>query len=91
MPKVTIEGHITADVPAGYTLLTTCTMYDVPMESACGGFAGCNSCRVVVLHGANGLSAQVPEEDTFLDGPAQRLGCQARVLGDVTVRLDPGI
>jgi ferredoxin len=60
------------------------------MESACGGFAACNSCRVVVLDGE--LTPLLPEEEPFLDGPDQRLGCQARVAGGdrVAVRLAPG-
>ncbi len=59
------------------------------MDSACGGFACCNSCRVEVLSGA--LSPLLPEEEPFLDAPAQRLGCQARLLGGlVAVRLAPG-
>ena len=36
------------------------------------------------------LTPLVPEEEPFLDGPDQRLGCQARVQGPVHVRLAPG-
>ena len=88
VPSVDIEGYPAFDVGFGTTLLEACEGHAVPMTSACGGFAGCNSCRVVVLSGE--LSEKVPEEDGFLDGPDERLGCQARVLGDVRVRLHPG-
>jgi ferredoxin len=36
------------------------------------------------------LSDVDPAETPFLDRPEHRLGCQARVVGDVVVVLDPG-
>lgn len=91
MPRVTVDGYAPFDVPAGTTLLTACEEHGVPMLASCGGFAGCNSCRVLVTSAPGGLSPQVPEEDAFLDLPGHRLGCQAQVLGDVRMQLDPGI
>lgn len=88
MPRIVIDGHGAWDVAAGVSLLEVCDAHGVPMDSACGGFAACNSCRVAVMDGA--LSPRLPEEDTFLDRDDQRLGCQARIVGDVRVRLDPG-
>ncbi len=74
----------------GETLLDVCDAHGVPMASACGGFAACNSCRVWVCDAGLGLSPLLDEEEAFLDDPRQRLGCQARVVGPVVVRLDPG-
>jgi ferredoxin len=91
MPRVEVEDYPSFEVPAGTTLLDACEGRRIPMESACGGFAACNSCRVDVLAGAEALSLEVAEEADFLDAANQRLGCQARVLGDVRVRLAPGI
>lgn len=88
MARLEIDGHGSFDVALGVTLLDACEAHGVPMDSACGGFAACNSCRVAVVSG--GLSPRLDEEDAFLDTPTQRLGCQARVTGDVRVRLDPG-
>lgn len=90
MPTVRFDGFPPVEVAVGTTLLEAAEAGRVPMDSACGGFAACNSCRVRVLEGAEGLSPRVPEEDAFLDAPGQRLGCQARVEGDVAVRLEPG-
>jgi 2Fe-2S ferredoxin len=70
------------------TLLDVCDTFGLPMETACGGFAACNSCRVRVIEGE--LSPLEDVELPFLDAPDQRLGCQARVVGPVRVRLDPG-
>ncbi len=70
-------------------MLEVCDEQGIPMESACGGFAACNSCRVKVLDGK--LSPLLEEETAFLDRPDQRLGCQAKVCGPLKIALDPGI
>ena len=87
---VEIEGKSTVYVERGATLLEVCEAHSVPMEAACGGFAVCNTCRVRVIDGMPNLSPLLDEETAFLDDSAQRLGCQARVLGTVRVRLEPG-
>mgnify|MGYP000880104459 CR=1 FL=1 len=91
MARLTVEGFGSWDVADGVTLLEACEGAGVPMEAECGGFAACCSCRVAVLEGCRGLSAVVAEEEPFLDRDDQRLACQARVLGDVWVRLEPGL
>lgn len=89
MPVVQVEGHgapFEARVDA--TLLEVCEDHGVAIEAACGGFAACNTCRVRVIVGE--LSPKDDAEDPFLDAPDQRLACQARVVADVVVALDPG-
>lgn len=92
--RVVVEGHPPFAGAAGASLLEACEAHRVPMDSACGGFAACNSCRVDVLAGAEALTARLPEEDAFLDAPGQRLGCQARLRagapGELRLRLAPG-
>ena len=88
--SVVVEGFPEIAAEVGRSLLEICEDAGVPVEAACGGFACCNTCRVEVLDGGAGLSARLPEEEPFLDGPRQRLGCQAQVLGPVRVRLAPG-
>ncbi len=78
----------TVEAEAGCTLLEVCDRHGLPMDTACGGFAACNTCRVRVVAGALAPIEEV--EEPFLDEADQRLGCQARVVGPVTVRLDPG-
>lgn len=90
MAEVRVEGFAPFDADPESTLLELCEDHGVPMDSACGGFAACNSCRIEVLAGTENLTEQLPEEDAFLDAPNQRLGCQVRVLGPVSVRLAPG-
>lgn len=89
MPRLTVEGFPPVeDAPRDETLLAVCEAAGIPMEAACGGFAACNTCRVEVIAGA--LSPVDESEALFLDGPGQRLGCQARLRGDCAVRLAPG-
>ncbi len=88
--RLEVVGHGVFEVPAGGTLLEACEAVGVPMLAECGGFAACCSCRVAVLDG-EGLSGVLEEEEPFLDRDDQRLACQARLIGDVTVRLDPGL
>jgi ferredoxin len=87
---VAVEGYGSVRTTCGTTLLEACEAAAIPIDSACGGFAACNACRVEVLDGADGLSPRLPEEDPFLDADDQRLACQARILGPVSVRLAPG-
>lgn len=87
---MSVEGFPLSEAEAGRTLLEVCEGASIPMDSACGGFAACNSCRVEVVTGGDRLSPESPEEEPFLDAAGQRLGCQARVWGDVIVRLAPG-
>jgi ferredoxin, 2Fe-2S len=91
VPELTLLPNPPVTVARGVTLLDASEALGVPLESDCGGVAACNACRVRVLSGAEHLSPRGPEEEPFLDGPDQRLGCQARVLGDVVVRPDPGL
>lgn len=58
----------------------------------CGGNASCTTCRVEVEAGLDQLSEIEFDEQDLLDReglsePWHRLGCQARVLGDVVVRV----
>ena len=89
MPDVHFaELGVTVPAKPDQTLYEVCLDHDLPMEAACGGFAACNTCRVRVLEGR--LSPLEDIEEPFLDEPRQRLGCQARVIGPVRVRLEPG-
>lgn len=88
--EIEVVGHGIVVAEIGERLLESCERAGLPIEAACGGFACCNTCRVDVLGGAEGLSALLPEEEPFLDAPGQRLACQATVRGAARVRLAPG-
>ncbi|MEZ4235959.1 MAG: 2Fe-2S iron-sulfur cluster-binding protein [Myxococcota bacterium] len=90
--RVLVEGYDPVEAPLGGSLLEVCEGAGIPMDSACGGFAACNSCRVEVLAGGSSLNALQLDEEAFLDAPDQRLGCQARPIapGELRIRLAPG-
>lgn len=72
----------------GATILEVAEVHGILIETACGGFAACNTCRVRVVSGEVGPID--PAEEPFLDSPGQRLACCARLVADVVLRLDPG-
>jgi len=92
MPKVTFlhpEGK-SGEVPANTTLLEAAQMIGFPLNHDCGGNASCTTCRVQVQVGGENLSEIEFEEQDLLDRealsePYHRLGCQARIGGDVVV------
>ena len=82
-------GDRSVDAPLGETVYEVCLTHDIEMVAACGGFAACNTCRVRVVTGK--LSEMEEEvEPPFLDRDDQRFGCQACIVGDATLLLDPG-
>lgn len=94
MPKVTFlhpEGK-SGEVEANLSLLEAATALGFPLNHDCGGNASCTTCRVEVQDGGEHLSEIDFDEQDLLDREAlseswHRLGCQARILGDVVVRV----
>lgn len=94
MPKVTFihpEGR-SGEVAADLTLLEAAEALGFPLNHDCGGNASCTTCRVEVQTGAEHLSEIDFDEQDLLDRealsePWHRLGCQARIQGDVVVRV----
>ncbi len=74
------------------SLLQIAMHFGIPLEHACGGSCACTTCHVIVTGGDNSLSEADDDELDRLDTAADltlhsRLGCQAVVKGDVSVRL----
>ena len=74
-----------AEVLPGRSILETALELGVPLYHTCGGNCSCSTCRVVVLKGAEQLSAMEPDEAQVLDAfdlkPPYRLGCQSLLKG----------
>ena len=94
MPRVTFlhpEGR-SGEVPLNASLLEAAESLGFPLTHDCGGNASCTTCRVEVEHGQEHLSEIDFDEQDLLDRENltqayHRLGCQARVQGDVVVRV----
>lgn len=94
MPRVTFlhEEGKSGDVESNLTLLEASKVLGFPLHHDCGGNASCTTCRVEVQRGCESLSEIEFEEQDLLDRealiePWHRLGCQARIGGDVVVRV----
>lgn len=94
MPNIIFEpSGKSGSVPEKSTVLEAAEQLGVELASECGGFATCSTCRIIVQEGDGNLSEIDFDEENMLEvaelNPPHRLSCQARILGDVTVRI-PG-
>ncbi|MBI4482251.1 MAG: (2Fe-2S)-binding protein [Acidobacteria bacterium] len=92
MPRMVFESeNRILEVEAGISILEAAEKFGIPLEHACGGICACTTCRVDVVEGAENLTPVQPTEENLLrevnlTGPF-RLGCQARVAGNVKLRI----
>jgi ferredoxin len=88
MPKLTVEGFGTVDVPAGKRLVLALEQdAHVDVLHACGGNARCTTCRVEFVSGEP--SKMTVAEKSVLGAKGLsgvRLSCQIACEGDMTVR-----
>ncbi len=79
----------TIDADCGEYLIDVVENAGVPVQQHCGNVAVCGWCRMVVLQGAEHLSAPERPELLLMERelftPNERASCQAQVLGDVIV------
>jgi 2Fe-2S ferredoxin len=80
----------TFEAKPGESVLDVAIRNDISMMHACGGFCSCTTCHVRVESGFDNLTK--PDDDEiermeYLDerGATSRLGCQAKVKGDLSV------
>ncbi len=88
MPKLTVEGYGTFEVPAGKRLVLALTEdAGVDQLHACGGNCRCTTCRVEFVAGEPTTMTQA-EKDKLAerDLTGVRLSCQIHVGDDMTVR-----
>ncbi len=83
-------GHGQAEV--GWTLLQAAKELRVDVDHFCGGRCSCSTCRLVVPEASSAmLSRRDLNEETVLGPKAaargDRLACQAKILGPVTVSI----
>src|SRR5438105_11493877 len=102
MPKVTfLNETLTVDAKSGQTIKEVAIEHGIPLHRGfwswserlvCRSHGICGSCRVWVTE----LAPKAANEIGMLErmhgkiGGKVRLGCQARVLGDIEVRTLPG-
>ncbi len=91
MPKLTVDGVGTFDVPPGKRLVNA--LIDeakIDQLHACGGIARCTTCRVEFISGEPTTTTQaehdVLTERGLINKPHLRLSCQILCDQDMTVR-----
>ena len=93
MPTVRfIREKLEVEVEVGQTILAAAKKIRAPEGDRCGGVCACSSCHVYVVEGFANTSEIEDEEFDILDKafdvrPSSRLGCQAKVLGDIEVEI----
>lgn len=89
MPKITVEGRGTFEVPEGERLVLAIESNGVDILHRCGGYARCTTCRVAFSEGEPAAMTQA-EKDKLVErdllGQA-RLSCQIECSQDMTVQV----
>ncbi|MCO8125104.1 (2Fe-2S)-binding protein [Stieleria sp. TO1_6] len=91
MPKLTVDGVGTFDVPAGKRLVKALTEEaGTDQLHACGGFSKCTTCRVKLTEGEP-EKMTAAEKETLrvreVTEPGVRLSCQIQCDHDMSVEL----
>lgn len=88
MPKLTVEGTGTFDVPEGKRLvLALADEAGIDQLHACGGNARCTTCRVEFVHGEPEKMTAAERNVLAARGlSGVRLSCQMTCTHDMTVR-----
>jgi len=88
MPRlIFVDEGKSAEFPAGKTLLSCAGEMGVRVSQVCGGDGACGTCRVEVVEGWDNLTAPTPDETYKEIDPPYRLSCQAKLKGDVIVKV----
>ena len=94
MPRITFvhPQGLSGEVEPNTSILEASKTLGFPLTHDCGGNASCTTCRVEVESGGENLSEVDFDEQDLLDRENlteafHRLGCQAKILGDVVVRV----
>ena len=90
MPKITVEGEGSFELPEGKKLVLGIEDAGIDILHRCGGQAKCTTCRVVVLEGdpppmGEVEHARLSEEEDWTGN--YRLSCQMRPSSPLTVRV----
>src|SRR3954454_24966011 len=91
MPKVRfLREKLEIEVPEGSSVLEAARKAGAPEGDRCGGVCACSTCHVYVVKGLDNTSEAEDEEQDILDKAfdvllESRLGCQAKIHGDIDV------
>ncbi len=94
MPKIVIQNLNNKQIISeniGSTLLAVLQENAVDWMYACGGKGRCTTCKAIVINGGTALDGLTAAEKNFrlrgLLAENERLACQARVRGNIEIRV----
>jgi uncharacterized 2Fe-2S/4Fe-4S cluster protein (DUF4445 family) len=88
MPRVTFaDAEKSGEFPANTTMLVVAGALGVRVSQVCGGDGACGTCRIEVVEGWSHLTPPTPDETYKELEEPYRLSCQARLIGDVVVKV----
>ncbi len=93
MPKISFAKNFEPiEVPKDSNLMDILMENGVPVASSCGGQAVCAKCLVKVVEGKENMSPETTDEADMRDihewSKSERLSCQVKVQGDITIDAD---
>jgi ferredoxin len=91
MPKVNIlSDDKIIEVEDNYAMIDMCEQHDTSILFGCRDGA-CGACMIRIIEGEENLSKMQDHERDFLETmaaePNERLACQCRVKGDITIEV----
>ena len=93
MHKVTFfPNNVTVEAKSGDTILDVALDNKIDLQHNCGGACACSTCHVILKGGFETLSEMDDNEADQLDEAegltlTSRLGCQAKIYGDIVVEI----
>lgn len=93
MPRISFsKTRASFEVQDGANLMSALLENGLPVASSCRGDGVCAKCRVRVVEGKSGLSPENDREKFLRERHgierAERVSCQATVIGDIKVDTD---
>ena len=89
---ITINDDKVLEVPQGDSVMTTLNANGIFLPSACGGKASCGQCKCQILEGGGEiLDSEKPHFTRKQIKQNWRLGCQAKVKGNLKIKIDEAI
>ena len=89
--QISFEGQGTFSVERDTSILDAALGNGVELEHFCEGSVSCSTCRVEIISGGRNLSKMEADELSILGenrvGKGDRLSCQARIRGNVDVKI----
>lgn len=94
MPKIVIQNLNNKQIISeniGLSILSVIHDNAIDWMHACGGKGRCTTCKAIITNGKSALDSLTSAEKKFFDQGLlkenERLACQARLYGDIVIRV----